>query len=141
MLAEIVEICTIALKNFTDLLEGKTILIADDNKLNQRIVAFVLQKSGAEVKTAGNGSEVIDFLKANKCDAVLLDLQMPEMDGPEAAKYIRQNMKLDIPLIGLTANTLFGDAERCLEAGMNDCVAKPFDDDKLCALIAKYINK
>lgn len=124
-----------------DLLEGKIILVADDNKLNQKIVAFVLQKSGAQVQTAGNGREVIDFLAANKCDAVLLDLQMPEMDGPEAAKYIRQQMKLNIPLIGLTANTLFGDAERCLEAGMNDCVAKPFNDEELCSLIASYINK
>ena len=117
------------------MLDGKTILIADDNKLNQKIVAFALQKSGAIVKTANNGKEAVEFIKNNVCDAILMDLQMPEMDGLEACVHIRKVMKRDLPIIGLTANTMFGEAEKCLEAGMNGCISKPFEVAELCEII------
>ena len=122
------------------MLTGKTILIADDNKLNQKIVAFALQKSGAVVKTANNGKEAIEFLQNNPCDAILMDLQMPEMDGIDACIYIRKEMKRDLPIIGLTANTLFGEAEKCIQAGMNGCVSKPFEATELYEILQNSLK-
>jgi len=122
------------------LLTGKNILIADDNKLNQKIVAFALQKSGAIVKTANNGKEAIEFLKNNDCAAILMDLQMPEMDGIDACIYIRTVMKRTLPIIGLTANTMFGEAEKCIEAGMNGCVSKPFEVAELYEILENSLK-
>ncbi len=119
------------------LLEGKKILIADDNKLNQKIVMFVLEKSGAKVSLAFNGKDVLEQLGNNTYDAILMDLQMPEMDGLEATVYIRTVLKNDITIIGLTANTLYGEKEQSIAAGMNACVSKPFDPAALCQLILK----
>ena len=123
------------------MLTGKNILVADDNRLNQKIVAFALQKKGVIVAMAGNGKEAISHIQNNTCDAVLMDLQMPEMDGIDAAIYIRTVMKSNIPIIGLTANTLYGEAEKCIDAGMNDCISKPFDPEELCNMIIKQFNK
>lgn len=123
------------------MLEGLKIIIADDNKLNQRIAGFVLEKNKAIIQTANNGKEAIEYLQNQPFDAILMDLQMPEMDGYEATAYIRNKMKNGIPIIGLTANTLFGEEEKCLEVGMNACISKPFDHEELCALIIKVLKK
>jgi CheY-like chemotaxis protein len=123
------------------LLQGISVLVADDNKLNQRIVGFVLQKFGARVTMANNGREAVELLTANSYDVILMDLQMPEMDGIEATTHIRQVMGSAIPIIGLTANTMFGEGERCVAAGMDNCISKPFENEDLCRLILVTIQR
>lgn len=117
------------------MLKGKNILVADDNKLNQKILIFILEKTGAIVKIANNGKEAIEQMTNNPIDAVLMDIQMPEMDGLEATVHIRKVMNSNVPIIGLTANTLEGEKLKCVNAGMNTCVSKPFEPAELCKLI------
>ena len=122
------------------MLEGRKILVADDNKLNQRILIFVLEKNGARVTTASNGVEAVEHLKNEPFDTILMDLHMPEMDGLEASAYIRRELKSSTPIIGLTANNLERDNKMCLDAGMNMCVSKPFEPAELCSIIADVIQ-
>jgi PAS domain S-box-containing protein len=107
------------------------ILIAEDNKINQIVIQNVLQKAGMTCELAGNGKIALDAVMAGQFDAVLMDLQMPEMDGYEAAAKIRQweqeNNRQRIPIIALTANAFLGDEEQCLEAGMDAYCTKPVD--------------
>lgn len=114
-------------------------MIADDNRLNQKILVFVLEKNGATVTAASNGREAIELLGMQHFDAVIMDLQMPEMDGLEASARIKHQMKLKVPIIGLTANTLERDNEACLKAGMKTCISKPFEPAELCRIIEEII--
>lgn len=123
------------------MLKGISILIADDNKLNQKIATFALEKYRASCTAVFNGKEAIDQLNARRYDVILMDIQMPEMDGLEATMYIRRELGLQLPIIGLTANNLFGETENCVEAGMNTCISKPFDPEELSALILQLINQ
>ena len=122
------------------MLAGRKILIADDNRLNQKILSFVLIKNGATVVTANNGLEAIEIIKAEAFDIVIMDLQMPEMGGLEASNYIKNVLCSPIPIIGLTANTLDRDNIICLEAGMETCISKPFDPVELCKIIEEIIQ-
>lgn len=128
-------------KNDFFLLKGLNILVAEDNSLNQRIAKFILQKQGAESTIVNNGGEAIEQLQQGGFDAVLMDLQMPEVDGYEATAYIRQTLKSNIPIIALSASTLEADERKCLDAGMNACISKPFDPNELCELILKLLKK
>jgi two-component system sensor histidine kinase/response regulator len=123
------------------LLKGKKILIADDNRLNQRILIFVLEKNGATVVAANNGLEAIEHIKSSSFDTVIMDLQMPEMGGLEASTYIRKTLNSTTPIIGLTANNLERDNKMCLDAGMDICVSKPFEPAELCTIISEIIQK
>ena len=123
------------------MLKDKTILVADDNKLNQKILIFILEKAGAIVKTAANGNEAVEQMMMGPIDAILMDVQMPEMDGLEATLYIRNTMKNSLPIIGLTANTMDGEKIKCMEAGMDTCVSKPFDPSELMQLIGQLLQK
>jgi CheY-like chemotaxis protein len=124
------------------LLDGINILVAEDNILNQKIANFILKKQGAAVHTVLNGKEAIDLLsQANEFDIVLMDIQMPGMDGFKATKYIRKDLKNNIPIIGLTADLVAAATEECTEAGMNACVCKPFDPTSLCHLILSVIKE
>ena len=109
------------------MLAGKNILVVDDNKLNQKILIFVLQKNGATVKTADNGLEAIECMLFERFDAIVMDIQMPEMDGLEASVYIKNEMGIDVPIIGLTANNVEDDREKWMAAGMDSCMSKPFE--------------
>ena len=116
------------LKNYRSLLNGKKFLVAEDNEVNQKVIRHVLQKAGGLVDIANNGLEAVSFLKKNKdYNLIIMDLQMPEMDGYEATKYIRNEMNLSIPIIAMTASALKGEKSKCLEIGMNDYLSKPFD--------------
>ena len=116
------------LKNYRSLLNGKRFLVAEDNEVNQKVIRHVLQKAGGIVDIANNGLEAISFLKKSKdYDLIIMDLQMPEMDGYEATRYIRNEMNLSIPIIAMTASALKGEKSKCLEIGMNDYLSKPFD--------------
>jgi len=96
---------------------------------------------GVYVEIAANGKTAIDMLQTGCYDLVLMDVQMPEMDGFEATRYIRNNLRMDIPVIALTARAIRGDLDKCLEAGMNGYLPKPFDQDELLQVIMKHIIK
>lgn len=130
------------LKNYSSLLKGKKFLIAEDNEVNQKVIRHVLQKAGGVLELANNGAEAVAFLKkSNTYDLIIMDLQMPEMDGYEATKYIRSEMKLSIPIIAMTASALKGEKDKCLEIGMNDYMSKPFDVSFLYKRISQLLNE
>ncbi|RCH55112.1 hypothetical protein DJ568_07935 [Mucilaginibacter hurinus] len=117
-----------------DLLNNKKILVAEDVELNQFLVRNLLESWGCKVDVAFNGEEAVEKVKATDYDLVLMDIQMPEMDGLTATRLIRQlnNPKQsDLPIIALTANALMGDADYYIDAGMDDCVTKPYTEEFL----------
>lgn len=123
------------------MLTGYNILVAEDNPLNQKIAVFLLTKHGARVVTAVNGVDAIKKLQEDSFDIVLMDLQMPEMDGFEATQYIRNTLKSNIPVLALSASNYEDEIEKCLKAGMNGCIAKPIDADMLYNTIKKLAGE
>jgi len=113
------------------MLSGINVLVAEDNLINQKVVTNTLLKQGASVELAFNGKEVIEHLKKRDFDVILMDLQMPEVDGYSATRYIRAVMKNNIPILAMTADALKGEAERCFEAGMTGFISKPFEPKDL----------
>jgi signal transduction histidine kinase/DNA-binding response OmpR family regulator/HPt (histidine-containing phosphotransfer) domain-containing protein len=112
------------------------ILLAEDNPVNQQVAVAMLVKRGHEVHVAGNGREAVAALAARDYDVILMDVQMPEMDGFEAARAIRAMPKgKTLPIIALTAHALSGERERCLAQGMTDYLAKPFKGHELFAMV------
>ncbi|MBC8872818.1 MAG: response regulator [Planctomycetes bacterium] len=114
------------------------ILLVEDSLVNQKLAATLLRKRGHDVSLANNGREALKALESQTFDLVLMDIQMPEMDGIEATRAIRekeQETGLHIPIIALTAHALDGDRERCLDAGMDNFLAKPIHADRLEATI------
>ena len=114
------------------------ILIAEDNAVNARLAARILKKAGHLVEVVPDGAEAVRAVQTRKWQLVLMDLQMPEMDGLEATRRIRASA-IDIPIIALTANAMRGDRERCLEAGMNDYLAKPIIAADMLGKVDKYL--
>jgi CheY-like chemotaxis protein len=105
------------------------VLVAEDNPVNQRVTRHLLEKLGHEIHLAANGAEAIQAWREREFDAILMDCQMPEMDGFEATRRIREaeagNGARHTPIIAMTANAMAGDREACLAAGMEDHLAKP----------------
>ncbi len=124
-----------------DSIRGAHVLLAEDNKINQQVAEELLAQAGLKVAIANNGREAVEMLEdKNEYEAVLMDMQMPEMDGYEATRTIRQNPEFtDLPIIAMTANVMAGDREKCLEAGMNDHLAKPIEPDKLFKILVQWI--
>lgn len=122
-------------------LKGKRILIAEDNVLNQKLATIILDECGVITGIANNGEEACAMLKQMHYDMVLMDIQMPVLDGYEASKRIRQDLKLTIPVIAMTANALPGERERCINAGMNDYITKPFKPQVLLNTISGFLGK
>ncbi|WP_295675104.1 response regulator [uncultured Mucilaginibacter sp.] len=114
------------------------ILVADDVVMNQKIVGKILNKLGYEPKMTNNGKEVLEEVSNNYYDVILMDVQMPEMDGLEATKMIRVCLSNQPVIIAMTANTLQGDREECLRAGMDDYIAKPVNLTELVNLLEKW---
>lgn len=129
-------------KNITDInekvLKGAQILLVEDGPDNQMLIAHVLRSNGAEVTIANNGSEAMEKVQLQSYDLVLMDLQMPVLDGYEATSQI-QALGLRMPIIALTAHAMRGERERCLRLGFSDYVTKPFDVKNLIDTVAKYI--
>jgi len=117
------------------------ILLAEDNEINQKIIEYSLTNAGYEVDIAKNGQEAIDMYHQHSYDLVLMDVQMPVLDGYEATGHIREmestllNGTLRIPIIALTANAMKGDREKCLDAGMDEYLSKPFTPNDLIGII------
>jgi PAS domain S-box-containing protein len=128
--------------DYAGLLTGKRFLVAEDNEVNQTLIEHVLRKAGGIVRIAGNGQEAVDELKANPgYDLIIMDLQMPVMGGYAASRMIRGEMKMGIPIIAMTATALIGEQQRCLEAGMNEYMTKPFEFHDLYRCIAVLLGK
>ena len=109
-------------------LRAANVLVVEDNAINQMVVANMLQNLGLSVRTANNGVEALELLDEDKFDLILMDCQMPEMDGYQTSYHIRRDQRpllANIPIIALTANAMLEDRERCLAAGMNDYLSKP----------------
>uniref|UniRef100_UPI0040475A82 response regulator n=1 Tax=Aliarcobacter sp. TaxID=2321116 RepID=UPI0040475A82 len=130
--------------NFSEikkLIQGSKILLVEDNLQNQEIAIEFLQKANIKVKIANNGKEAIEILENNEFDGVLMDCQMPILDGYEATKQIRKIEKFkDLPIIAMTANAMQGDKEKCINVGMNDYIAKPLDFNKFYETLSKWIK-
>jgi PAS domain S-box-containing protein len=130
---------------------GGRILLAEDNLVNQRLVERLLQKNGYTLTTAANGMEALTAMDRQDFDLVLMDVQMPEMDGFEATRAIRareaagadssaEPRHVHIPVVALTAHAMKGDRERCLECGMDDYVMKPIRSEELLATIDRFLT-
>ncbi len=125
-------------------IRGHKVLLVEDNDINAEIAMMMLKQSGIEVDRAENGQSGLERVKENHYAAVLMDIQMPIMNGYETSRAIRQ---LDgeyfkkLPIIAISANAYDDDVKQCLEAGMNDHIAKPFNPDDLMKLLHKYINE
>jgi CheY-like chemotaxis protein len=115
------------------------ILIAEDNIVNQQVASLLLKKRGHKQEAVANGIETLAALERAEFDVILMDCQMPDMDGYEATRRIRQGTRQsDIWIIALTANAMAGDRERCLDAGMNDYLSKPMREPELAAVLARF---
>jgi len=120
------------------LLKGVHLLVAEDNLINQKVVTHTLARQGATSQVVSNGRQALEALGTGKYDAILMDLQMPEMDGYTATRMIRNDLKNDIPIIAMTADALKGEAERCFQSGMNGYISKPFEPRDLFTEILKF---
>jgi CheY-like chemotaxis protein len=118
---------------------GVRVLVAEDNAVNQRVTMLQLNKLGYRAELAATGIEVLEALERGDYDLVLMDCHMPEMDGYEATKKIRQNPRhSQVKIIAMTANAMQGDRERCLEAGMDDYISKPTQLNDLRDAIVRW---
>ena len=119
------------------------ILLVEDNLINQKVAQRLLEKAGHTVTIASNGKEAVDLLEHQTFDLVLMDVQMPEMDGLEATAVIRQQeegTERHMPIVALTAHAMIGDREKCLEAGMDGYVTKPVQPPVLFQAMADAIG-
>ncbi len=119
------------------------ILLAEDNPVNQKLATLILTKAGYQVQATGNGRETVETFSGDpeRFDLILMDIQMPEMDGLEATRTIRDLGYGDIPIVAMTANAMKGDREICLEAGMNDYITQPIKREIVFEIIEKWLYR
>jgi CheY-like chemotaxis protein len=119
---------------------GLRVLVAEDNRVNQRLVSRLLEKQGCVVEVVDNGGAAVEKARHFAYDLILMDCQMPQMDGFDATAVIRREVGLAgrVPIIAMTANAMQGDREKCLAAGMNDYISKPFAVKDLERVLAQW---
>jgi CheY-like chemotaxis protein len=120
------------------------ILVAEDNEVNQMVFSQILESLGVKFRIVGNGRLAVESHRAFNPRAILMDVSMPDMNGLEATRAIRENEAATgahTPIIGVTAHALKGDRERCMEAGMDDYLSKPVSPDKLSAIVKRWMDK
>ncbi len=125
-------------------LQGAKVLLAEDEEINAAITKTFLEQFGLEVAVVANGRQALEALDRGSFEAILMDVQMPVMDGIEATLEIRKKERKEgknTPIIALTAHAMHGDRERCLQAGMDDYLPKPLDRDQLVEMLARYMTK
>jgi hypothetical protein len=125
-------------------LENKKILVVEDVELNQHLARHIMESWGCVVEIAENGSLAVERVRSNEYDLVLMDIQMPVMDGMEATRQIRSmndELKAAVPIVALTANAMKSECATYLKLGMNDCLAKPFEEPMLFKTVSKNIKK
>jgi PAS domain S-box-containing protein len=123
---------------------GKTnarILLTEDNVINQKVALGILKKFGYTADIVNNGLEAVKALESKPYDLVLMDCQMPKMDGYDASRFIRKQISKEIPIIAMTAHAMKGDREKCLDAGMSDYVSKPINPKKLIDAIERWLTE
>jgi signal transduction histidine kinase len=129
------------LHDYSNLLTGRRFLVAEDNEINQRLIDYVLTKAGGTVQLANNGAQAIDYLQNDQAfDLIIMDLQMPEMDGYATTKYIRKDLRMHIPIIAMTATAMKGEQLQCLQSGMNEYMTKPFEFADLYKRISNLLH-
>ena len=134
-----VEIERVSLKDKLKTLQGKTILLTEDNSINQEIILGLLDGSGIEIDIVNNGRQAVELCRAKSYDLILMDLQMPVMDGYEATRHIRER-HLELPIIALTANAMAADVDKTRQAGMNAHLNKPIEVEKLYEVLLHYLG-
>jgi CheY-like chemotaxis protein/HPt (histidine-containing phosphotransfer) domain-containing protein len=117
-----------------------SVLLVEDNEMNRFIAVQSLEHLGCKVEEAENGQAALELLKNKQFDLILMDIQMPVMDGLEATQIIRQKLQSDTPIIALTANAFRHDIEAYLDKGMNDFIIKPYDEQDFLRKVAHYLN-
>ncbi|MCI5226210.1 MAG: response regulator [Candidatus Electrothrix sp. AX2] len=123
-------------------LEGKKILLVEDNDFNLELATILLRRKDLVVFHAGNGREALDFLQSKSVDCVLMDVQMPVMDGYTACREIRQQLRLHkLPIIAMTANVMKSDITKSREAGMNDHISKPLHEEEVFTILMKWMDE
>jgi signal transduction histidine kinase/CheY-like chemotaxis protein/HPt (histidine-containing phosphotransfer) domain-containing protein len=125
----------------TEILKGKRVLVVDDNDMNRLVATTILGNYDTIIFEAGNGQEAVDLLRRQSVDIVLLDIQMPVMSGLEASELIRREISVSLPIIALTANAIRGESEKCLAAGMNDYLSKPFEESSFIKMICEWLAR
>ena len=121
-------------------LQGARVLLVEDNELNQQVARELLQEAGVQVDVAADGQQSLDMARSQPYDLVLMDMQMPVMDGLEATRQMRADPRLaGLPIVAMTANALDADRQRCLDAGMNDHLAKPIVPARLWEALQRWI--
>jgi CheY-like chemotaxis protein len=120
-------------------LKGKKILVVDDNIMNRMVANVILKEFDVLVSEANDGEEAVNYLQNNSCDLILMDLQMPVLNGYEASEIIRHKLKLNIPIIALTASNVEEENKKCFEVGMNDYLFKPFNKEQFLKIIYKWL--
>jgi len=127
--------------DYSKLLAGKRFLVAEDNEINQKLIDYVLRKAGGTVEMFNNGAEAIRHLQQDRVfDLIIMDLQMPEMDGYTATRYIRNDLKMQTPIIAMTATAMKGEQLQCIESGMNEYMTKPFEFAELYKRIGTLLS-
>jgi len=123
-------------------LRGARVLLVEDNEINQEVALGQLEDAEVEVDLADNGQIAVNMVRSKDYDIVLMDMQMPVMDGIEATRIIRADARFtELPIVAMTANAMAVDRDRCLEAGMNDHIAKPIDPDQLFGALIRWIGQ
>jgi CheY-like chemotaxis protein len=118
-----------------------SVLLVEDNPINQKVACLMLERIGHRVVVAANGKEAMAALQGNRFDVVLMDCQMPEMDGFEATRRIRAEEQAGrhLPIIAMTANAMLSDREQCLSAGMDDYLSKPVRLSDLASMLERWL--
>jgi signal transduction histidine kinase/CheY-like chemotaxis protein len=119
-------------------LPGIKILVAEDNQMNQQLIQHLMKQWGVSFRLVNNGSEAIEALKHSSFSMILMDVQMPVIDGYAATQAIRKELKLDVPIVAMTAHAMPGEKERCLSYGMTDYISKPVRETELYAILQLY---
>lgn len=124
----------------SSILRNKKILLVEDNEMNRLVATTLLENYGVITEEVHNGAEAVQALKSKYFDLVLMDVQMPVLNGLDATAIIRQEINQFVPIIALTANAIKGESEKCLKAGMNDYISKPFEERELINAIARWLG-
>ena len=126
---------------FDSTIKNLRVLVAEDVPLNQLLIKMILSDFGFEHDVVNNGKIAIEQLQTHTYDIILMDMQMPEMNGFEATEYIRKTMKSNIPIIALTADVTTVDVAKCQEFGMDAYISKPIDENELYNKIVALVKK
>jgi CheY-like chemotaxis protein len=127
--------------DYSQLLTGKRFLVAEDNEINQKVIDYVLRKAGGTVELFNNGADAIKYLQQDQVfDLIIMDLQMPEMDGYATTRFIRNNLHIRTPIIAMTATAMKGEQLQCIESGMNEYMTKPFEFAELYKRISGLLS-